>query len=62
MANDAFVRSLREARVLVAGMLASLESGEIAGDEALNEARIVWTRRHLAELDRVIKQEEGRDA
>jgi hypothetical protein len=63
MADNPFVRSIRESREHLAGMLASLERGDlVVASDPFNEARIGWTRRVIADYDRVIQQEEERDA
>lgn len=57
---NAYIQSLRDERERVVGMLASLEHGNLFGaDGRFNEARIRFTRKHLANLDVAIQAEES---
>jgi len=56
---NAYIQMLRDDRERVMGMLTSLERGNLFGaDGRFNEARIRFTRTHLAGLDVAIQAEE----
>jgi len=61
MKDDPHLRELLEKRLFLADCLEPLDRGRLVGEDTpVNEARMHFLRRQIADLDAIIAGEEGR--